>query len=291
VNSDDTPEALKVLEKWNSIGDAMRIKANGIWMNYELSGKKGASAVVLSHSLSCSLLMWNPQMEALNPHFQVLRYDTRGHGATDAPSGSYTLELLAEDVIGLLDALRMDRVHFVGLSMGGMIGQGLVLNHPHRLKSLVLCDTASIVPAEAQPVWQERLEKVCAKGMEAIFEETLERWFTPPFLRQSPPMVKLIQKQILATSAAGYIGCVEATRRLNYLDRISGIKIPSLIMVGEDDPGTPISASEAMYERITGSKLVILPSARHLSNVEQAEAFNAALLKFLRLANEKVSRS
>jgi len=260
----------------------MQIKANGIRMNYELSGKKGAPAVVLSHSLACNLLMWNPQMDALSPYFHVLRYDTRGHGATDAPSGSYTLELLAEDVIGLLDALGMDRVHFVGLSMGGMIGQCLALNHPHRLKSLVLCDTASIIPAEAQPVWQERSDKVRKKGMEALSEETMERWFTPAFLRQNPPMVKLIREQILATSVAGYIGCTEAIRRLNYLDRISGIKIPTLIMVGEDDPGTPVSASEAMHERITGSKLVILPSARHLSNVEQTDPFNGALLKFLK---------
>ncbi len=260
----------------------MRIKANDIWMNYELSGKKGGLVVVLSHSLSCNLLMWNPQIDALNPYFRVLRYDTRGHGNTDAPSGSYTLELLAEDAIGLLDALDMDRVAFVGLSMGGMIGQCLALNYPHRLKSLVLCDTASVIPAEAQPVWQERLDKVSTNGMEAVYEETLERWFTPAFLRREPPMVKLIREQILATSVAGYAGCAEAIRRLNYLDQISRIKTPTLIMVGEDDPGTPVSAAKAMYERILGSNLVILPSARHLSNVEQSEDFNAALLKFLK---------
>jgi 3-oxoadipate enol-lactonase len=260
----------------------MQIKANGIRINCELSGKKGAPPVVLSHSLSSSLLMWNPQIDALSPYFQVLRYDTRGHGATDAPSGSYTLELLAEDVIGLLDALGMDRAHFVGLSMGGMIGQCLALNHPQRLKSLALCDTASMVPAEAQPVWQARLDKVGKKGMEALLEETLERWFTPAFLKQSSPMVKLIREQILATPVAGYIGCVEAIRRLNYLDRISGIKTPTLIMVGEDDPGTPVSAAEAMRERIMGSKLVVLPSARHLSNVEQTDLFNAALSGFLK---------
>ena len=259
----------------------MQIKANGIRMNYELSGKKGAPVVVLSHSLSSNLLMWNPQMDALNPYFHILRYDTRGHGGTDAPSGSYTLELLAEDIIGLLDALGMDRVHFVGLSMGGMIGQCLGLNHPQRLKSLVLCDTASIVPTEAQAVWHERLDKVRKKGMEALSEETMERWFSPAFLRQNPPMVKLIREQILATPVTGYIGCVEAIRRLNTLGRISAIKIPTLILVGEDDPGTPVSASKAMHERIAGSKLAVLPSARHLSNVEQTEAFNAALLKFL----------
>lgn len=260
----------------------MQVEANQIRMNYELSGKEGGPAVVLSHSLSSNLLMWNPQKDALGSHFQVLRYDTRGHGGTDAPPGPYTLELLAEDVIGLLDTLGMDRVHFVGLSMGGMIGQCLGLNHPHRLKSLVLCDTASIVPSEAQPVWQERLEKVRKKGMEGLCEETMERWFNPAFLRQNPPMVKLIREQILATPVAGYVGCAEAIRRLNYLDRISAIKIPTLILVGEDDPGTPVAASTAIHERIAGSKLMVLPSARHLSNVEQFEAFNTALLRFLR---------
>jgi 3-oxoadipate enol-lactonase len=131
-------------------------------------------------------------------------------------------------------------------------------------------------------VWQERLDKVRKKGMKALSEETIERWFTPAFLRRNPPMVKLIREQILATPVAGYTGCAEAIRRLNYMDRIAGIKTPTLIMVGEDDPGTPVSASQAMHQRITDSKLVVLPSARHLSNVEQADLFNAALLKFLR---------
>jgi 3-oxoadipate enol-lactonase len=264
------------------MGETMRIVANSIRMNYELSGKKGAPAVVLSHSLSSSLLMWNPQMDVLNPYFRVLRYDTRGHGHSDAPAGPYTLELLAEDVIGLLNALDMDRVHFVGLSMGGMIGQCLALNHPHRLESLTLCDTASIIPAEAQPLWQDRIDKARKKGMEALSDETMERWFTPSFLSWNPPIVTLIREQILATPAAGYIGCAEAIRKLHYLGRLSEIKLPTLIMVGEDDPGTPVSASEAMNERITDSKLVVLPSARHLSNVEQTETFNVNLLNFLR---------
>jgi 3-oxoadipate enol-lactonase len=260
----------------------MRIKANGIQINYELSGKKGAPAVVLSHSLSASLLMWNPQMEALNPHFQVLRYDIRGQGGSDAPSGAYSLELLANDVIGLLDALNIKEVHFVGLSIGGMIGQALALSHARRLKSLVLCDTASIVPQEAQPIWQERLNKVLSKGMEALLDETMDRWFTPAFLKQGSPMLEIIRKQILATPVAGYIGCGEAIRKLNYLNRLSEIKLPTLIMVGEDDPGTPVSASQAIHERISNSKLIILPSARHLSNVEQTEAFNANLVQFLK---------
>jgi 3-oxoadipate enol-lactonase len=260
----------------------MRIKANTIQMNYELSGRKGAPIVVLSHSLSSSLLMWNPQMDALNPYFHVLCYDIRGHGDSDTPSGAYTLELLGNDAIGLLDALNINQVHFIGLSMGGMIGQCLALNYPHRLKSLVLCDTASVIPSDAQPIWQERIDKARKKGMEALLEETMERWFTPAFLTKYSQMLALIQKQFLATPVSGYIGCAEAIRKLNYLDRLSEIKMPTLIMVGEDDPATPVSASVAMHERISNSKLVILPSTRHLSNVEQAEAFNTTLLNFLK---------
>jgi 3-oxoadipate enol-lactonase len=126
------------------------------------------------------------------------------------------------------------------------------------------------------------MERTRAKGMESQVNETMERWFTPAFLKQNPPMVGLIRKQILATPVAGYLGCAEAIRKLDYLNRLSEIKLPTLIMVGEDDPGTPVSASQAIHERIPDSKLVILPSARHLSNVEQAEAFNAALLAFLK---------
>ena len=260
----------------------MRVKANDIYINHELSGKRGAPVVVLSHSLSSSLLMWNPQMDALNPYFQVLRYDIRGHGGSDAPSGAYTLELLAKDVISLLDALDVDRVHLVGLSLGGMIGQSLALNDPHRLKSLTLCDTAAIVPVEAGPLWQERVEQACTKGMEALLDQTMERWFTPSFLKQNSKMLALVRQQLLATPVSGYIGCAEAIRKLDYLDRLSQIRMPTLIMVGEEDPGTPVSASEAMHKRISNSKLVVLPSARHLSNVEQADAFNAALLTFLK---------
>jgi len=260
----------------------MRIKAKGIQTNYELSGKKGAPVVVLGHSLGATLTMWEPQMDSLNPHFQVLRYDMRGHGSSDVTPGPYTLELLAEDVIGLLDALNIDWVHFVGLSIGGMIGQSLALNHANRLRSLALCDTAAVIPAEAQPIWQERIDAAREKGMESSVDQTMERWFTPSFLSMNSPKVVPIRKEFLATRVEGYIGCMEAIRRLNYLDRLSTIKLPTLIMVGEDDPGTPVSASQAIHERISNSKLVILPSARHLCNLEQPEAFNAALVGFLK---------
>jgi 3-oxoadipate enol-lactonase len=259
----------------------MKMHANGIDIHYELTGKKGAPVVMLSHSLACSLVMWQPQMDMLESSFQVLRFDTRGHGDSDAPEEAYSLEQLAMDAIGLLDALKIDTVHFVGLSMGGMIGQGLALDYADRLKSLALCDTAAIMPDETQPIWQDRIEAAGETGMAGQVDETLERWFRPEYLQQNPPEVEMIRQQILATPVAGYIGCCEAIRRLKYLDRLAEIKLSTLIMVGEEDPGTPVAASEAMQARISDSKLVVLPSARHLSNIEQAEAFNTALMEFL----------
>jgi len=260
----------------------MFIKANGIQMNYELSGKKDGPFVILSHSLGSSLLMWNPQMKALEPHFQVLRYDIRGHGKSEAPPGAYTLELLGEDAVALLDVLEIEKVHWIGLSMGGMIGQSVALNYPKRLQSLALCDTMAVVPEEAQPIWQERIDAVRDRGVASQLEPIMERWFTPSFLKLNPYILGVIRNEFLATPAQGYLGCIYAIRKLNYLDRLSKIKIPTLIMVGEDDPGTPVSASEAIHQRIPDSKLVIIKSARHLSNVEQPEVFNTNLLTFLK---------
>lgn len=259
----------------------MFVEANGIKIHCEFSGKKRAPVTVLSHSLACGMRMWNPQLERLESCFRVLRYDTRGHGGSDAPPGPYTLAQLVEDAIGLLDALAIDRVHWIGVSMGGMIGQGIALGHPDRLQSLVLADTAAIIPDEAQPVWQERIDAVRREGMAAITESTLQRWFTPNYLNRKVSEVDQIRQQILKTPVAGYIGCSEAIRRLNFLDQLAAIQTPTLIMVGADDPGTPVAASEAMHARIAGSKLVVIPSAAHLANIEQAEVFNTNLMTFL----------
>jgi len=266
----------------NKGGKIMKIEANGIEMNYELSGREGGQVVVLSHSLGASLAMWDPQMEILESDFRVLRYDLRGHGNTEAPAGAYTLEQLGDDAIGLLDALGIDVIHWVGLSIGGMIGQSLALNYPDRLQCVALCDTAPVIPDEAQPIWQERIDAILQKGTKALVDPTMERWFTAPYLSENPPEVQRVREQFLATPVAGFVGCGEAIRCLNYLERLSEIKHPTLIMVGEEDLGTPVAASEAMHARIPNSRLVVLPSAAHLSNVEQSEAFNNELVSFLR---------
>ena len=259
----------------------MKLKANDIEVNCEVSGKQDAPAVMLSHSLGSSLFMWNPQIEALESHFRVFRYDMRGHGESDAPHGAYTLEQLGEDAVGLLDALNIQVVQWVGLSIGGMIGQYLALNHADRLRSLVLCDTAAAIEEEAQAMRQQRIETAREQGMEPLVESTLDRWFTQDFLKRNSPQVDLIRRHFLATPVTGYIGCSEAIGNLNYLERLSEVKTPTLIIVGEEDPATPVAASEAIHERMPDSRLVVLPSAAHLSNVEQPDAFNRALIGFL----------
>jgi len=259
----------------------MRVKTAAITTNCELSGPEKAPVVMLSHSLGSDLHMWDPQMPALEGRFRVLRYDTRGHGGSDVPEGAYTLEQLVTDAIELLDALAIAKVHFVGLSMGGMIAQGFALSCPERLERLVLCDTSAYMPPAAQPIIQERIDTARRQGLADLVDSTLARWFTADYLRRKGPGVDAIRSLFLSSSPAGYIGCTEAMRRLDYLDDLARIRRPTLIMVGAEDPGTPLAASQAIHERIAGSKLVVLPSASHLGNIEQAQAFNSALTEFL----------
>jgi 3-oxoadipate enol-lactonase len=259
----------------------MKITANGIGMNYTLDGPAQAPLLTLSHSLAADLTMWDPQMPALTAKYRVLRYDTRGHGATDAPAGAYTLDQLGDDALALLDALGIRKTHWMGLSMGGMIGQTLALKAPDRFASLILCDTSSRVPPEARPLWEERIRTAESQGMKPLVEGTLSRWFTEPFRKQGGPALKQIEALIANTNPRGYGGCCHAIAGLNLTDRIGAIKLPTLIVVGEEDQGTPVAASRAINEQIKGSELVILKSASHLSNVEQPATFTKAVVSFL----------
>jgi 3-oxoadipate enol-lactonase len=259
----------------------MLVETNGIKIHCELSGQTEAPVVVLSHSLGSSMVMWEPQLAVLEPVFHVLRYDMRGHGASGVTKGAYSLEMLSQDVVGLLDALEIEKVHFVGLSIGGMLGQGLGVNHAQRLLSLTLCDTAPILPEEAKPLFRERMDLARSQGMASLAEGTLARWFTPPFLEKAPPMVSRIRSQIEDTPVDGFIGCSHAILDLNYFDRLAAIDLDTLIIVGEDDPGTPLAAAKAIHAEIRNSRLKVLPSAMHLCNIEQADAFNKVLMDFL----------
>ncbi len=259
----------------------MKTNVNGISVHYELEGPAQGPVVTMSHSLATDLSMFDPTAAALTARFRVLRYDTRGHGKTDAPRGAYTLEQLADDAQALLETLGIARTHWVGLSMGGMIGQTLALESPQLLASLALCDTTSRIPDDARATWDDRIRNAETEGMEPLVEPTLARWFTAPFRKSRRDVVDRVAAMIRATPTAGYVGCCHAIKPLDLAERLSAIRMPTVIIVGEDDPGTPVAASRVMHERIAGSKLEILKSAAHLSNLEQPEAFNRALTDFL----------
>ncbi len=259
----------------------MKFLGNRISIQYELFGPEGAPTVVLSHSLGSSLIMWAPQLPQLAQNFQVLCYDSRGHGGTAAPEGEYSLDMLGDDALALMDGLNLHQVHWVGLSMGGMIGQNIALRQNGRFKSLTLCDTSAQIPEEGRAGWRDRIAIASEQGMEPLADPTMERWFTAPYLAENPSSVDAIRKQFLATAPAGYIGCIHAIKTLDYLDQLHAIDLPTMIIVGADDLGTPVAASEAMQGEIPNAKLAVLKDAAHLSNIEQADAFNAALMGFL----------
>lgn len=259
----------------------MKTTANGIAINYSFDGPATAPVVVMSHSLATDLSMWDPTVPALTDRFRVLRYETRGHGQTDAPKGAYTLDQLADDALALLKGLGIARMHWVGLSMGGMIGQTLALKAPQVFASLSLCDTSSRVPAEARPQWADRIKTAETQGMEPLVEPTLGRWFTAPFRERRKDVIAKVAAMIRNTPPAGYAGCCHAISALDLTDKISAIKLPTIAIVGADDPGTPVAAHQVIHEKIAGSRLEIIPSAAHLANMEQPEAFNKALSGFL----------
>jgi len=220
-------------------------------------------------------------MPALTARFRVLRYDTRGHGGSSASAGAYTLEQLADDAHDLFQALDIDCAHWVGLSLGSLIGQTFALKYPTKLQSLALAGTTSRYPPQAIKAFQERIQNVETGGMDVVTEATLERWFTEPFRKAHPRVMDDIARRIRTTPVAGYIGCCRAVSRINLTERLGEISRPTLVMVGAQDSGTPVAMARTIYHALPGAELVIVPSAAHLLNIEQPQAFNTALLSFL----------
>jgi len=256
----------------------VKVRANGIDLHYTVEG--AGPWLVMSHSLACDSAMWDEQAALLAKRFKVVRFDTRGHGRSDAPPGAYSLDLLADDAKDLLDTLGARTVHWVGLSMGGMIGQTFALKYPGIFQSLVLADTTSYYPPELAPLWADRIKTAQAQGMEPLVEPTLGRWFTEPFRKSRPERVQPIADVIRATPVAGYVGCCSAIPKINVTARLKEITCPALVIVGEQDPGTPVAMAKTIQENLPGAELVVIPSAAHLANIEQPGAFNHALTRF-----------
>ena len=255
----------------------MKASVNGIEINYEIHGKEGAPWLALSHSLACDVRMWDPQIDAFKDRYRILAYDLRGHGKTSAPDGPYTLEQLADDLLGLLKVLKIQKARFCGLSIGGMIGQTIALRGPGPFDRMVLADTTHTQPAEALKQWEDRIRIAQTQGMAALVDSTLERWFTAPF--RSSAAARRIAELIVATPVAGYVGCGRAIMKLNTTARLKDIRLPVLAITGEQDGAAP--GTRAIAEMVPGAKFVGIPQAAHIANVEQPVAFNRALRDFL----------
>jgi len=251
---------------------------DGIRLHYQIDGPAGAPVLVLSNSLGTSLDMWSPQLAAFGQHYRVLRYDTRGHGGSDAPAGPYRFEQFGRDVLALLNALDIERAHFCGISMGGLTGLWLAVNAGHRLEKLVVCNSAAkIGSAEG---WHERAALVRKEGMAGVAAGAAGRWFTPDFAAGSLLQVLTLVEGLAVTSAEGYAACCDALAEADLREAIAGIVRPTLLLAGAADPVTTVADARFIAERVAGSRVVELP-ASHLSNVEAAGAFTQAVLDFL----------
>jgi 3-oxoadipate enol-lactonase/4-carboxymuconolactone decarboxylase len=256
-----------------------QIQVNGVELHYELSGPTRAPVVAFSNSLGTTLDMWDAVVPHLRGRYRVLRYDTRGHGKSQVLDRPVTIDDLAADLLGLLDALGIGRVHVVGLSLGGMTGQALAIRHPERVSSLTLMATAAHMPSQAS--WGERAALVRQQGMGAIVEATMGRWFTPEFLKRAPERVAAIRKSFVEVDPTGYAVCCGAIGRMDLRSAIGAISAPTLVVAGAEDPATPVAMAEEIRSRVPDAELLVIPGAAHLIAIERPEPLSAYLLAFL----------
>jgi 3-oxoadipate enol-lactonase len=256
----------------------MQVKSNGSTFNCRIDGERGPW-VLLSHGLATDLAMWDELAEVLKDRYRVLRYDARGHGKSAATEGDYTLDQLVTDAVGILDALEVPQAHFAGLSMGGMVGLGLMLDHGRRIKSAVIADSRHTTTPEFTKAWLDRAEAVRQGGIAAIVASTVERWSSAGLAQRDPPAIARMERMIRNTSPAGYRGCAAALARLDYGHRLAEIAVPTLVLCGTEDHGAPPENTRQMHAMIKGSRFLEIAQAGHISNIEKPAIFNAAVAK------------
>ncbi|SRR5579875_115642 len=255
------------------------VTADHARLYYRLEGVDGLPVLMLSSSIGCDHGFWAQQMPDLLEHFQVLRYDTRGHGASDAPRTEYSIDQLGRDALAIADSLRIDRFAFCGLSLGGMIGQWLGSNAPNRVSRLILANTSPRLSPKSN--WDDRRRAVLTGGMKAIVDMAMSRFFSAEALAHPNPYVSSVRAMLLATDPFGYAGCCSAIRDMDHTGSLHKITVPVLVIVGDRDAATPWEGhGEILAREIPGARGVRLPAA-HLSNVEAPREFTAALVKFL----------
>src|SRR5258708_2092224 len=254
------------------------VKSGEARIHYALEGQSGAPALVLSNSLGTNYSMWDPQLPELRKKLRVLRYDTREHGQSSLTPGPYSIEQLGKDVIALLDALDLDRVHFCGLSMGGMTGMWLGANAPERLNKLALCNTAAKIGSTE--VWNTRIEAVQKNGMKSVASAVIERWFSPAFREKAPATVSRIRKMLEDANPEGYAASSAAVRDFDFREQLSKIRVPALVIAGAHDPAIPPADGRFLADQIRSARYAEL-NAAHLSNIEAHDRFNSEIAAFL----------
>jgi len=254
------------------------IDAEGCLLNVTVEGRDGGPTLILSNSLGCALNMWQPQMAALTQFFRVIRYDNRGHGKSGVPAGPYSVERLGRDALAILDDLNIEKAHWCGLSMGGIVGQWLGANAPARFGKMILANTSSYFPDPTG--WRARIKSVKENGMAALAETVIQAWLTSDFREHEPQIAANLKAMLAASPAQGYIACCEALSTLDQRDLLPDIKSPTLVIAGRHDPSTPVAAGEFIRSQIPGASLTILDAA-HISNIEQPHAFTDAVIGFL----------
>lgn len=259
------------------------ISANGIDIAYRLDEPSEAIAappcVMLCNGIMSNFSMWDQQIPALTDRYRVLRFDNRGHGGTQLTPPPYSMETLVADACNLLDALGIDQVHFVGASLGGMVGQLFAIKYPDRLQSLAFLGTLSVMGPD--DLWNNRFAAARADGLVALMPAMMERWFTPEFRQCHADIVSDVVGNVTATAVDGYIGCGAAIRDMDQTDILKNIKAPTLVMASDEDPGVPLSETAMIHEAIPGAEKVIIEGARHLFGIEKPEETNRALREFL----------
>ena len=265
----------------------MLINLPGRRLYYDIAGPDKGAVVCFTHSLSSDGGMWAEQMAPLlAAGYRVLRLDMRGHGGSDPVAGDYTMAALADDVATAIDFLGIDKVHLIGLSIGGMIGQAFAIAHGPRLASAMLCDTAPQTMAGAAAAWGPRIDTVRKAGSLApLADSTMERWFTDAFKPKRPARWKEIHATIAGTTPAGYLGSAAAIMNFDFLPKLPSIRTPTLVVCGADDQGTPPAGNKLIAERVPGGRYVEIANARHFPNVEYPDVFNRTMLDWL--ANRK----
>lgn len=248
-------------------------------IHYQIEGSENLPVLVLSNSLGSDLTMWDGVMPYLLPHFQILRYDTRGHGQSAITLGPYNVEELGRDVIEIVNELNINQFYFCGLSMGGLIGQWLGIHQPERLIKLVLSNTAAKIGNDE--TWNTRIDTINAQGMESIVEATMERWFTEAFHVQNLDVVAKTKAMFLRSKVAGYAACCAAIRDADFREAVQKIKVDTLVITGNEDPVTNVQHAEFLANQIPKSILKLLP-AKHLSSAEVPKEYAEVLIQFLK---------